>query len=315
MSLAGKFSRSFGIFLVAVVINPGLAHGWGSVGHRIVAGVGSKYAGGFWQINTAGMVQLTTAPDEVWKRLPTANYEKPTHFFQPDGYYDSPSQFHLIPQNYDQAVEQFTQSKVTKNGTSVWRAPQFYALALDALKKQDYKTALEYAGIMSHYIGDMSQPLHDSVDYDGQSTGLKGIHAFFETKNIVSRDLNATTSAVAKVANALLHDAKFRNDFKGNLEQVIFSEVGRAYPFKDPLNKIDTDLGRKGQGAEELFDLAVARMGDGAATLALILDHLWADAGNPSGGASVDVDVPEWVRPQYSQTVLSSQLAQDDCEL
>ena len=298
---------------------PGLAHGWGSVGHRIVARVGSQYAGGFWTANSMNMVKLTTAPDEVWKSLPTANLEKPTHFFQPDGYFDSPSQFYLIPQDFDQAVAKFGQASVQTNGTAVWRAPQFYALALEALKRQDYKTALEFAGIMSHYIGDMSQPLHDSKDYDGQSTGKKGIHAYFETKNIASRDLTQTTTAVAQVAKALLNDPKFRNDFKGTLEQVVFNEVGRAFPFKDPLLKIDTSEGRTGQGAEDLFALAVKRMGDGAATLTLVLDHLWADAGNPSSGATVDVDIPQWVQPQYGQnsTTLSSVDGEpiDDCEL
>jgi hypothetical protein len=310
--------RFLTILVLTSILSPGLAHGWGSVGHRIVARVGSQYAGGFWTANSMGMVKLTTAPDEVWKRLPTANYEKPTHFFQPDGYFDSPSQFYLIPQDFDQAVAKFGASSVQTNGTAVWRGPEFYALALTALKQQDYKTALEYAGIMSHYIGDMSQPLHDSKDYDGQSTGLKGIHAFFETKNIASRDLTATTTAVAKVAKALLNDPKFRNDFKGTLEQVIFNEVGRAYPFKDPLLKIDADSGRKGDGAEQLFSLAVARMGDGAATLTLILDHLWADAGNPTSGATVDVDVPEWVKPQYGQNSISLSSVgfapADDCE-
>src|SRR5262245_63661018 len=34
---------------------------------------------------------------------------------------------------------------------------------------------------MSHYIQDAHQPLHASINYDGQMTGNTGIHARFET--------------------------------------------------------------------------------------------------------------------------------------
>jgi len=35
---------------------------------------------------------------------------------------------------------------------------------------------------LSHYIGDLSQPLHTHHDHDGQEAGLPGIHSQFETK-------------------------------------------------------------------------------------------------------------------------------------
>ena len=38
-----------------------------------------------------------------------------------------------------------------------------------------------FAAVMSHYIQDAHQPLHASVNYDGQMTGNNGIHARFET--------------------------------------------------------------------------------------------------------------------------------------
>jgi hypothetical protein len=315
--MSSFFNRLSLVLVIGLMgLSSNQAHGWGALGHQIVAHVGAAGAGGFWDANNAGMVKLTTAPDAVYKRLPTANTEKPTHFFQPDSYFEDPSQFSLIPQVYNAAVAKWGASFVNKNGTAPWRARQFYDLAVQALRNGDYKTGLEYAGIMSHYIGDMSQPLHDTSNYDGVDTGQKGIHAFFETTNIKIADVDETTAAVVQVAKALLADPKFRNDFKGNLNNVAFNEVNRAYAYKDTLLAIDKKQGRSGAGAKNLLKLAIARMGDGAATLAMVLEHIWVDAGNPTGGETVDVEVPTWEKPNYgSQSMLASSesVEDDDC--
>ncbi len=313
-----NYRRGKVLFLILLAggmnLKSNLAHGWGSLGHQIVAHVGAAGAGGFWDANNNGIVQLTTAPDVVYKRLPTAAIEKPTHFFQPDSYFEDPRQFNLIPQIYMNAVSQFGSGFVNQNGTAPWRTRQFYDLGVQALRNGDFKTGLEYAGIMSHYIGDMSQPLHDTKNYDGADTDQKGIHAFFETTNLKSVDVNQLTNAVVQVTKALLVDPKFRADFKGSINNVVFNEVNRGYAYKDTLLNIDKNQGRTGTGAKNLLKLAVARMGDGAATLAMILEHMWADAGNPSGGETIQVEVPAWQQPNYESTVAStSQLLQDDC--
>jgi hypothetical protein len=305
--------------LVAASLNfvSGHAFGWGAVGHRIVARVGSTYAGGFWAANSMGMVTLTTAPDMVYKRLPTADIEKPTHFFQPDSYFPSQSQFGQIPQSYNEATTKYGDAFVVKNGTSPWRARQFYDLAVNALRQGDYKTGLEYASIMSHYVGDMSQPLHVTKNYDGQETGQEKIHVFFESINIEQADLNATTTAVAQATKVLLADPNFRAQFKGSLNNVAFNEINRAYALKDTLLSIDKSQGRTGQGAANLLKLAIARMADGAATLTLVLNHMWADAGNPTGGETVDVQVPNWLAPTYNIQAtqqLASMVLDDDCQ-
>ena len=87
------------------------------------------------------------------------------------------------------------------------------------------------AGVMAHYIGDLSQPLHDTKNYDGQLTGQPGIHAFFETTNIDANDHNAEMTSVGNQATALLSNQVFLNDFKGNLGDSMFREVARAYKF------------------------------------------------------------------------------------
>ncbi len=87
------------------------AFAWGHTGHQRLAEVATTLTttgNGFWSQNTTNMGVLTNVPDVVWKSLPTAKVEKPTHFFQPDSYFDDPSQFNLFPHDYKTAVAQFT---------------------------------------------------------------------------------------------------------------------------------------------------------------------------------------------------------------
>ncbi|MGC6428813.1 MAG: hypothetical protein ACON4Y_05945 [Flavobacteriales bacterium] len=35
---------------------------------------------------------------------------------------------------------------------------------------------------LGHYIADANVPLHTTINYDGQLTGQKGIHAFWESR-------------------------------------------------------------------------------------------------------------------------------------
>lgn len=80
-------------------------------------------------------------------------------------------------------------------GSAPWRVEQL-ALAMEssfvkakevqnshgdeAQFKASVDDALFYGGILSHYVGDMSMPLHTSSDYDAYAVGLGGLHYYFE---------------------------------------------------------------------------------------------------------------------------------------
>ncbi len=80
-------------------------------------------------------------------------------------------------------------------GSAPWRIEQL-ALAMESsfLKAKEVQNshgdetqfkaavddALFYGGLVSHYVGDMSMPLHTSSDYDAYAVGLGGLHYYFE---------------------------------------------------------------------------------------------------------------------------------------
>lgn len=301
-----KFSQqAFGLGLaLTVALGAADAQAWGHRGHQTVAINGSNIVpgyGAFWAANSTNMGNLTNVPDQKWKQSATAAGEKPTHFFQPDAYFPTVDQFDLFPRAYKDAVVKYTETTIVKNGTAPWRIKQFYGLALEALKKQDFATAVQMAGAMSHYIGDLSQPLHVTENYDGQQTKDPGIHKFFETDNLEAADPVALVDDVKAQALALIADPAFVAKFQGSLEDISFEEVNRAFVIKDAIIDADLKLGRTNPaGVAELLRIAKARMADGAATLALVLARLSKEAGmDPAVGATVNVTIPKWVAPSY----------------
>jgi hypothetical protein len=134
---------------------PGAA--WGNLGHEIIAENGASLAAEgseFWIANQENLKRLATVPDVIWKRGPSKQQERSQHWFQPDGYFDSADQFAEIPSLYSTAISKFTETQVSKNGTAPWRVKQLFELSVKALKRKDFKTAVEMAGTMLHYVGD-----------------------------------------------------------------------------------------------------------------------------------------------------------------
>lgn len=193
------------------------------------------------------------------------------------------------------------------NGTAPWRIKQLYDLAVKAFKKKDYATGLQMAGTMSHYIGDLSQPLHVSKNYDGQNeTGNPGIHKFFESTNIEAADKTKLISDVKALAKKLLANPKFVAQFDGTLMDIAFEEINRSTESKDIINENDLKLGRGSKGASAQLILAKNRLADGVATLTLVLEKLSEDASLFNNSATVNVSVPAWVAPEASNNIKKS---------
>lgn len=291
------------IFLgVILIFSSQQAFSWGATGHEIVAGVGAALAtqgNEFWGQNQATIEQLSTVPDRVWK---STNYkqEAPHHWFQGDAYASNLGLGTLaqFPRVYQEAIGQMGEQTIVKNGTAPWRIQQLYGMALDAMKKGDGASAMAYVGIMSHYVGDLSQPLHVSENYDGAQSGQKGIHKYFETDNI--QDKEAIQQEVQTQAQALLNNPNFLNLASSNPMELSFAEIERALMHRDEVLQNDAQLGRSGEGSQAQLQLAIARMADGAATYAIILNHLWQDSGGSINSTQVTVSDPSYIDEDFS---------------
>lgn len=314
----GKWGRN----IVAGIATLSIGHtafGWGATGHQLVGEAAALLADGpkqaFWAANETNIGKLVNVPDWYWKSLPTHPQERPTHYFEPDAYYSDPSQFLDFPRKWQQAVAKYGEQKLIEHGTAVWRAQQLAGLAVSALNSSNFKVAVEMAGAMGHYVGDLSQPLHVTVNYDGEMTNQKGIHKYFETTNLEKRDYETMKKEVLKRATALLNNKRYRNSMGSTLESIIFNSMDRSYAHIQELLDLDSQLGRE-KAAAHLYELALERMADGAATYSLILSKIWKNSPNPGYGQTVAIQTPEWVAPAYGRSFsfFKGTISEADCQ-
>ncbi len=290
------------IISVLIVLASSSAFGWGAIGHQIVAYTGANSTTDgklFWKSNLEPLRTLTTVPDRIWKAPATKAEERSTHWFEVDVYF-KPVEFSQIisfPSSYSAAVGKYTEGKVLTNGTAPWRIRQLYQLAFQAFKAGEVKSALQYVGVMSHYIGDLSQPLHVTVNYDGQLTGNKGLHAYFETS--VLKNETAIRADVQKRTLKLLKNGNFLNQFNGSLMDTILLSVERSVSQVEQVLKNDKMYGRTAKGASIQLELAKDRLADGAATFSIILNQLWKETGLVARTNPLKVADPQWIRPDY----------------
>jgi hypothetical protein len=197
-------------------------------------------------------------------------------------------------------VAAYGQTNVISHGTAVWRFQQLKILAENALASNDMQKLLQMAGVMSHYLADLSQPLHVTINYDGQMTNQNGIHKFFETTNLSNRDYDEIKNEVVSRAKAKLLDSQFVAHFSTDPQTMIFSLVDRSYSRLQGILDVDEQLGRNPAGAEKMYGMAIQYMADGAAILSLVLDQIASLSPNGLPGQTMSVNVPAWVAPNYA---------------
>ncbi|MEK7691184.1 MAG: hypothetical protein AAB425_09205, partial [Bdellovibrionota bacterium] len=140
-------------------------------------------------------------------------FEQPLHFFELDAFLENIDQEEALrlpsQPDYAKAVPEYTKQLVasqeriakvaprkkakvslkptveelSKHGTAPWRTLQLYRLGVSALKAKNANDALFYLGAMGHYVGDLSQPFHATLDFDGVGIEphAKGLHGIFES--------------------------------------------------------------------------------------------------------------------------------------
>lgn len=286
--------------ILGITLTSTLSFAWGPEGHQTIATVGGDVAsiGSFWRTNKDTLTQLSTVPDRTWKAPSTKPREAGQHWFQIDPYLDTtahPEEILNFPKTYSAAVAKYSASTVDTNGTAVWRTIQFYKLAIAAAKANDLTSVAKYAGILCHYVGDLSQPLHTTDNYDGQKTGNKGVHAWFETA-VLKADSNLA-SDVEERTRLLVKDPQFLAEFKGDLADILLHESLRSFRAIEKILQIDTQYGRAGKGRDLLLDIAIDRLADGAATYALILDRISMESGATLPNTQVQVADPASIKP------------------
>jgi hypothetical protein len=208
--------------------------------------------------------------------------EDPNHFvnFGAKELGDYP--FKELPREYGAAIEKFGMATLRRNGLLPWRQQEEFGnlrRAFEGFTRETYGpgNAVLFAAVMSHYIQDAHQPLHASVNYDGQMTGNTGIHARFETA-LFERFQSRLTIRPAPPTPIL------------NSRDAAFDALLSSYKLVDPILKAD-DAARQGKETyddeyfERLFTtvrpILEQRLGEAITATAGLIMGAWEQAGRP----------------------------------
>ena len=109
--------------------------------------------------------------------------EAPRHYIDIDYYAkEGEDPFDIMPKKWNDAVDKFTEDTLMEYGIVPWHIDKMMYRLTRALMKGDVDKILRYSADLGHYVGDMHVPLHTTENYNGQMTGQKGIHAFWESR-------------------------------------------------------------------------------------------------------------------------------------
>jgi len=115
------------------------------------------------------------------KRRYTDENEASKHYIDID-YYSVDSPFIVMPKNWDDAVNKFTEDTLLEYGILPWQIQRQYALLVNAFRNHQVENVIRYSSDIGHYLADAHVPLHTTLNYNGQLTKQEGIHAFWESR-------------------------------------------------------------------------------------------------------------------------------------
>jgi len=130
----------------------------------------------FFYQNLDYIVKYSIRPDQRRNQDPT---EAPKHFIDLEAYGDSAAW--KMPVTWNEAVAKYSKDTLIKYGYVPYWIMTMKERLTNAFRSGNSDSILFYATDMGHYIGDANVPLHTSVNYDGQLTGQRGLHALWES--------------------------------------------------------------------------------------------------------------------------------------
>ena len=123
---------------------------------------------------------LTEHAIDADKRRYAIKEEASRHYIDIDHYGDNP--FEVMPRKWNDAVDKFTEDTLLTYGIVPWHIQTIYNRLVIAFEERDIDYILKYSADLGHYVSDAHVPLHTTVNYNGQLTNQKGIHAFWESR-------------------------------------------------------------------------------------------------------------------------------------
>ena len=178
-------------FFVLLLLVTGMAYPWGDKGHKLIANKAIELLKE--KIKKIGLFQnyITEHSIDPDSRKSQDKTEGHKHYIDIDFYKEflNGKMIH----DKDSLVTIYGDSVVNKIGLLPWATLMTFDKLTNAFKNVDKDKVLLYASDLAHYVGDAHQPMHTMLNYDGQLTDQKGVHARYEI-DMIDKYLDELTS-------------------------------------------------------------------------------------------------------------------------
>jgi hypothetical protein len=284
------------ILILSIAISPLKAQAWGKRGHALVCSTAAyllarQPQGQFLKDRSFDLEYYCNVPDLVWKR--------PTHYQQE--WFNHFMDMEIFDREFkDPEMKKAALLKTTREefaaqhpgvadsaGRSFWRIDELMARATkiteqlknkDLAREEKHRLQADWlvtAGAIGHYVGDLSQPLHVTENYDGQLTDQKGVHVWFEDEIVNELYLDAGRALedeIMQTASKKWAKLNLKNKLEAPLREDLFVLAEDSNQQLKKLLKIDKDLGRKNlpKASAAYRAMVIDRIATGAAHLALM---------------------------------------------
>jgi hypothetical protein len=153
---------------------------------------------GFYKKNIEYLTEHAVDPD---RRRYSDPKEAARHYLDSDRYGVHP--FDSIPHHWKEAVEKYGEDSLLQHGIVPWQIERMVYKLTEAFRAENLDLILHYSADLGHYVADAHVPLHTTQNYNGQLSGQKGIHAFWESRipELKAKSYNFSTGRAAYIAS------------------------------------------------------------------------------------------------------------------
>ena len=293
---------------------------WGSEGHKLITAKAVEVLPPelrpLYEARIADLKRLSVEPDEVWKD-PKQQEQHPEWKTRSNWHFLDIDHFHFrypfkeFPRTRAGADSLYAKADPLFDGRGAagylpWTIDDYYHAIVDAWKKGDTEAVLQNSGLLSHFAGDASMPLHAPRNYDGAYSGNikyrlkwgdpgypdRTVHERFELALV---DMNLTryrdsvriTDADRKPLTGILSGAfdfivesYFQGDRIVAADKVIMERLNVLTEDKKPFDARRDEYYKALD--EQVGPLAVQRLKAGAVYLGNLWTSAWVEAGKPA---------------------------------
>jgi hypothetical protein len=252
--------------------------GWGDQGHKLINNKAIAFLPAELKSYSQWQDYITEHAADPDNRKRDDKTEAPKHFIDIDFYKEFMNG--KMVEDKKELVAEYGDSMVTRQGLLPWATFDTYNKLIQALKDKNKDKILLYTSDLGHYVGDGHQPMHTMLNYNGQLTNQKGLHARYEIK-MVDKYLKDIDASIKNI-NVTKVDSPF---------QFIFDYITNANTVQTVITEADIEASKLAGTTDNVEYLRLMwfktkyvteiQFNTAVSDLASLIYTAWLEAGKP----------------------------------